>query len=133
MKKTVRITFTFLTGLATYYFIYWIPFSLIPGAREIAIIPVFISLLLAIGMGVLVWNRSEKMTENLSKYVLLGGIFSGAIFFLLGFVGPILFFPSVNLGPLLGLVITGPIGFLLGLLGGGIYWRLKIKDSHQSS
>ena len=44
----------------------------------------------------------------------------GGIGFLAGFVGPIVFMPQANQGPLLGLFITGPGGFLLGLLLGAI-------------
>jgi hypothetical protein len=57
----------------------------------------------------------------------MGGIIIGSIGFVSGFVGPIIFSPSSNQGPLLGIFITGPIGFLLGLVGGGLYWWIKVK------
>jgi hypothetical protein len=28
----------------------------------------------------------------------------------------------------LGIYITGLFGFVLGLIGGGIYWRVKVKN-----
>jgi len=43
--------------------------------------------------------------------VLLGGIS-----FLAGFLGPMLFVPEANQGPLVGIFISGPAGFVLGLL-----------------
>ena len=46
----------------------------------------------------------------------------GFITFLIGYVGPIIFTPENNLGPLLGIFITGPLGFLLGGVIG--FWRL---------
>jgi len=46
-----------------------------------------------------------------------GGIL-GAIGFLGGFVGPVIFTPEANQGPLLGIFITGPLGFVLGLVVG---------------
>ena len=46
-----------------------------------------------------------------------GGILGG-IGFLIGFVGPIIFMPEANQGPLLGIFITGPGGFVLGLIVG---------------
>jgi len=46
-----------------------------------------------------------------------GGILGG-IGFLIGFVGPIVFLPEANQGPLLGIFITGPGGFVLGLIVG---------------
>jgi hypothetical protein len=44
----------------------------------------------------------------------------GAALFV-GFIGPILFMPNANQGPLLGVFITGPIGTLAGTVGGLIY------------
>ena len=43
---------------------------------------------------------------------------AGAVGFLIGFVGPIVFSPEANQGPLLGIFITGPGGFLFGALLG---------------
>jgi hypothetical protein len=42
----------------------------------------------------------------------------GVIGFLGGFVGPVIFTPEANQGPLLGIFITGPLGFILGLVVG---------------
>jgi hypothetical protein len=53
--------------------------------------------------------------------VLRCGVIVSAVTFTPGFVGPIIFTPEANQGPLLGIFITGPIGFWLGI-GGGI-WR----------
>ena len=49
-------------------------------------------------------------------------VVTGSIGFLSGFVGPMIFTPGANQGPLLGIFITGPLGFLLGAAGGAIYW-----------
>ncbi|PBC11435.1 hypothetical protein [Mesorhizobium sp. WSM3859] len=46
------------------------------------------------------------------------GVILGAIGFLGGFVGPVIFTPEANQGPLLGIFITGPLGFILGLMVG---------------
>jgi len=48
----------------------------------------------------------------------MGGLMIGAIGFILGFFGPIIFAPDANQGSLLGILITGPLGFILGLIGG---------------
>jgi hypothetical protein len=42
----------------------------------------------------------------------------GGVAFLAGFVGPMLFMPQSNQGPMLGLFITGPIGAGIGYLIG---------------
>ncbi|WP_214470664.1 hypothetical protein [Mesorhizobium sp. dw_380] len=46
------------------------------------------------------------------------GIILGVLGFVAGFVGPIIFTPEANQGPLLGIFITGPLGFILGLIVG---------------
>jgi hypothetical protein len=54
------------------------------------------------------------------KFTLLGGIIVGGIGFVAGFVGPIIFTPKSNQGPLLGIFITGPLGFIVGALAGSL-------------
>ena len=49
----------------------------------------------------------------------------GGIGFLGGFVGPIIFIPEANQGPLLGIFITGPAGFVIGLAFGAILALFK--------
>jgi len=44
--------------------------------------------------------------------------FVALLAFLPGFIGPMLFAPGSNQGPLLGLLITGPLGVLLGVVWG---------------
>ena len=46
------------------------------------------------------------------------GVIMGVIGFVGGFVGPLIFTPEANQGPLLGIFITGPLGFVLGLVVG---------------
>jgi len=42
------------------------------------------------------------------------------ICFLVGFVGPMIFAPGANQGPLLGVLYTGPFGVVLGIVWGAI-------------
>ena len=46
------------------------------------------------------------------------GAILGVIGFICGFVGPVIFMPEANQGPLLGIFITGPLGFVVGLVVG---------------
>lgn len=46
------------------------------------------------------------------------GVILGVTGFVGGFVGPLIFTPEANQGPLLGIFITGPLGFILGLAVG---------------
>ena len=126
MTKIPQITLTFAV-LATFWFVYWIWMLYIPGAREILIVPIISSPAVATGIGFLVWKSLRKKSEDLSRYVLVGGMVTGAVFFIAGFAVPMFLWPTNNLGPVFGLFFTGPIGFLLGLLGGGTYWQLKVS------
>jgi hypothetical protein len=51
----------------------------------------------------------------------------GAIGFVGGFFGPMLFAPGANQGPMLGIFITGPLGVLLGAIGGLVHWLVQRK------
>ncbi len=46
-----------------------------------------------------------------------GGVVGG-IGFLGGFLGPLLLYPEVNLGPILGILVTGPLGWSVGVIAG---------------
>jgi len=49
----------------------------------------------------------------------------GGFGFVAGFIGPIVFSPGSNQGPLLGIFITGPLGFLVGLIAGLVRWLYR--------
>jgi hypothetical protein len=53
----------------------------------------------------------------------------GAIGFVGGFFGPMLFAPGANQGPLLGVLITGPLGLIAGAIGGLVHWLVQRKRS----
>jgi hypothetical protein len=55
---------------------------------------------------------------------------TGLICFLIGFIGPIIFMPEANQGPLLGIFITGPLGFVLGIILGIIFKIILKKKPH---
>ena len=50
-----------------------------------------------------------------------GAALAGGIGFIAGFLGPIIFAPEANQGPLLGIFITGPLGLIIGGLTGLVY------------
>jgi len=124
MMLALRIVVLVLVVPATYYFIYWLPFSLIPlgGQRWIANV---VSLLCAVGAGWYAWNRLGEAEPGLVSSTMQGAMVLGAIGFCGGFFGPMIFAPEANQGPLLGLFITGPLGFVLGGIGGAVYWLAK--------
>jgi hypothetical protein len=44
----------------------------------------------------------------------------GVIGFLGGFIGPMIFTPGANQGPMLGIFITGPLGVVIGAIVGAV-------------
>lgn len=44
----------------------------------------------------------------------------GVIGFLGGFIGPMIFTPGANQGPMLGIFITGPLGVVIGTIVGAV-------------
>jgi hypothetical protein len=67
------------------------------------------------------------MKADLLTCIILGSFGAGTVGFLGGFLGPIIFMPDANQGPMLGIFITGPLGFVLGAAGGFIYWLFARK------
>jgi hypothetical protein len=126
MKSISRVILTFFTFIASFYFFFWIPSFLKTGPFKIVT-----ALLIAILIAIFLWKKLGKSNSGLLIYIITGGIVTGSVCFILGFIGPVIIAPSNNLGPLLGLLYTGPIGFILGSIGGAIYW--KIKRSKNSS
>lgn len=112
---------------ATYYFIYWLPFSLVPldDNRWIANL---VSLVCAIGVGWYVWRKLATSPRGAISSILVGAILLGGIGFTAGFFGPIIFMPEANQGPLLGIFITGPLGFVAGGISGFIYWAVRTSQ-----
>jgi hypothetical protein len=131
----MRLIFQLLMMLvvvpATYYFVFWIPFSLVPFIVH-RWVPSIISLLCAVAVGWYTWKKLGSVSDGIISSTLLGAIILGAIGFCGGFFGPILFSPDANQGPLLGIFITGPLGFVLGGIGGFVYRMIKGKKASQN-
>ncbi|MGH7725579.1 MAG: hypothetical protein ACREOU_09125 [Candidatus Eiseniibacteriota bacterium] len=122
MFRTLRAVLAGLSAVATFYFVFWMPFSFLAKNESLAWLPYVVSALCGILVGVFVWKQLATLIIGFLKSVLVGAVVTGAIGFLLGFFGPMIWAPDANQGPLLGLFITGPMGFLLGAVGGAIYW-----------
>lgn len=65
------------------------------------------------------------------KWTLLTSAILGTIAFLVGFVGPIVFYPESNQGPLLGIFLTGPLGIVAGAIIGACVGVFKASRSAQ--
>lgn len=127
MKLFTRLFAVFFVVPATYLFVYWVPFSLLPtplGEQYLGILNV-ISLLCAVATGWYIWSKLESVPQGLLSNIMVGAILFGGVGFLAGFLGPIIFTPDASQGPLFGIFITGPLGFVLGGIAGFLYWSRK--------
>ena len=126
MLTIARVGLSFFVGVATFYFVFWVPFSLVsflPGHLLLAMIG---SLAAAIWSARYTWRRTENFDNNgVLALTFSGALVVGTVGFLGGFFGPMIFAPDANQGPLLGLFITGPFGFLLGGAGGLVYGLIR--------
>ena len=125
MRSVPRALGTLLAAVATFYFVFWLPFSLILPAGRFTWIRILGSLLCALLVARYIWGHSTSTPRGLFSSVVRGALVTGVLGFAAGFFGPIIFAPSANQGPLLGIFITGPLGVLLGAVGGGIYWLTR--------
>ena len=132
MRSVPRAIGALLAAVATFYFVFWLPFSLILPTGRLTSIRILGSLLCALVVARYVWGHSASTPRGLFRSVVLGALVTGVLGFVAGFFGPIIFAPSANQGPLLGIFITGPLGVLLGALGGGIHWLTRGNRAAES-
>lgn len=126
MTALFRIVVSAIAVVATYFFMYWLPFSILPVPWGIAAI---LSYACAMAVGWYVWTRTASVSASLAQSVAYWALVIGGIGFVGGFFGPMIFAPGANQGPMLGIFITGPAGLLLGAIGGLVRWLVQRKRS----
>jgi hypothetical protein len=131
MLTVARFGLAFVVGVATFYFVFWVPFSLLSSVPGHFVLAMLGSLAAAIAAGRYVWRRTASMGDNSLLGMTMGGALAvGAAGFVLGFFGPMILAPGANQGPLLGLFITGPLGFVLGGIGGFVYALVRRRSAN---
>lgn len=123
MKKSTRIIISFLGSLISLISMY-MPFSLLMNSMETRT-RLIITLVISILIGSFLWFITDNVSKRFTNKLFITAIIIGVIGFAIGFIGPIIFTPEANQGPLLGIFVTGPLSFVAGLIGAGIYWRKK--------
>jgi hypothetical protein len=124
MTVIFRILASAFVVIATYYFMYWVSLALVPVPWGIAAL---IAYAIAMAAGWYTWTRTAAVDSSLTRSVGYWALVIGAIGFVGGFFGPMLFAPGANQGPLLGIFITGPGGVLIGAIGGLVRWLVLRK------
>jgi len=127
MTKRINITLCILLALAAYIAILFVLAFTTEAASTKS--RHLIAITAAVFIGLFLWlitrDKPGKFIGQLVKTALL----TGGTGFLIGFVGPLIFYPEANQGPLIGIFITGPISFLGGLITGGLYWQVAYLRS----
>src|SRR5262245_33023320 len=114
MNFLIRAIATFISGVSTFYFVFWVSSALIAPLYWPRW-PAFAGALLAAVVAVrYVWGHMASRQTGLVSSIVLGALTIGSLGFTAGFFGPLVFAPDANQGPLLGLLITGPLGVLVG-------------------
>lgn len=133
MNVLIRVTAIILVCPATYLFTS-LMVILMSSLDESQGLKVF-SFLVSLAALWFVWRNTATSHEGVISSILLGTLAVGIVGFLLGFIGPMIFYPDANQGPLLGILVTGPIGFLAGPITGFAFWVYKSRrlEPDQSS
>ncbi len=80
-------------------------------------------------VGWMVWKSASGKSIGPGFTMLAGALLLGGLGFAIGFLGPMLFAPSANQGPMLGIFITGPLGLVAGAIGGLVYALRKRAEA----
>ncbi|HEY4360597.1 MAG TPA: hypothetical protein VGN17_06495 [Bryobacteraceae bacterium] len=125
MKAFVRVFLTMVAALATYLVLLLMVLPMLLRGASFYAAGEWAALACAVLVAAYLWPLTDSMPTGLAACVGFGAAITGGIGFLGGFLGPMIFDPGANQGPMLGIFITGPLGFLLGALGGAIYWMVR--------
>ena len=128
MKKSTRIIISFLGSLVSLISIH-LPFSLLMNSLEIRT-RLIITLVISVLIGSFLWFITDNVSKKFTDKLFTTATIIGVIGFAIGFIGPIIFTPEANQGPLLGIFVTGPLSFVVGLIGAGVYWKTKFNKNN---
>lgn len=122
MNTAMRIILSFFVFFACLLISSLLISILLPQVHPSRLLTILISLVIASAISMLTLKKMSINADRLEIHMLVWGIIIGAIGFLVGIFGPLLFHWGGNQGPLLA-IFTGPVGFTIGLIAGAIYWK----------
>jgi hypothetical protein len=125
MKPAYRATLVLMTFFGT-YLLTWLVILLLPlGNLNGFESPV--ALVAAVAVARYTWIHADAASTSLAGAIGYGALLGGGIGFAAGFIGPMVFAPEANQGPLLGIFTTGPAGVLVGAVAGLVYGLLRLR------
>jgi len=125
LQRALRALFAYLAGVATFFFVFWVPCAFLPLGDALPLVAPILAFACAVGAGRYAWKRSARVPEGLGTWIAMGTLLVGGLGLVIGFFGPMVFAPGANQGPLLGLLITGPLGAVAGAVGGAVVWAVR--------
>jgi hypothetical protein len=128
MKTGPRVLLGIFTALIINFYGLLFLFPHLGIVKNVGVIKNLLFISISIFCVFVIWRLTANLSEDQSNQIKKGGIIGGLTGFLIGFVGPIIFQPNANLGPLLGIFFTIPIGTVLGLIGGFLKSRKRTHD-----
>lgn len=127
MSIMLRILVALLSGVGTFYCVFWLviplSFSSFP--------PFWVDYLGSFLAGALVawcvWRLTASFRDSLARSALLGASVGGTIGFSVGFFGPLLSMSGGGdgLGSMLWSILLGSSGLILGAAGGVVHWYAR--------
>jgi len=125
MRTALRFVLVIVSVVSALYFVFWVGGAILMAVGLPFWLSQVASLVAAVLVGRYVWLHTASLQAGLTSSIGLGAVILGAVGFIGGFFGPIVFMPEANQGPLLGIFITGPLGFILGGVAGAIHWVVR--------
>jgi hypothetical protein len=128
----IRLVIAVIATCVAYFVMLWLVTPLFFDAGIPARARILPSLVGAIGAGFLAWLLAGKLPQEAAAAMGTGALIGSAVGFIGGFIGPMLFSPDSNQGPLVGLFITGPLGVPLGGIVGLFVWYRSTKSPRKA-
>ena len=118
MIQSLKLAVSFLIFLMVLFFINTILSIMTSLPMWLCMILSFMCALLT---GWFSWQLISAREMNASVAAISGALMLGALFFIIGFLGPMAFAKDTSHGPLIGIFIAAPLGMVMGAIGGYFY------------
>jgi hypothetical protein len=134
MKPHTRIISSLIACFIVSWSAFWFCLSLLPSRHPYTEwrISQGVAILCGLAAAICVWMIIAAASSEFVRCATLGALITGGIAFLAGFIGPIIFTPGSNQGPLLAFLFTGPLGVVTGAVGGALYNSMRSRRRAES-
>ena len=132
MNRLAQALFSAIPAVVAFYLLHMFLRIVTPDTFP-AWLPQSLAVVIAAMLGYALWNQFGSDEHGLLGRMVQGAFFVGGVAFLAGFIGPMIFSPDSNQGPMLGIFVTGPLGTVFGAIGGFIFWYFRDRTEQPPS